>query len=88
MSKIQKRFIAGAVCPRCGEMDTIVMFKIDEQDVRECVSCDYTDKMEIDQETGLPPVNELDTRVNQVENAVREEDVQVIKFVPNLPDKK
>ena len=57
---IQKRFVAGAVCPRCAEMDKLVMFN-DAQDrqVRECVRCGYTDAM------GDNGPEELTTRVNQ-----------------------
>ena len=52
-----RRFIAGAVCPRCGEMDKIV---VDSQgDHRECVSCGYTDSRPSDR------LAELKTRVNQ-----------------------
>ncbi len=39
-----KRFIAGAVCPRCAEMDKIRMHTTDDdQQVRECVACGFTD---------------------------------------------
>ena len=57
---IQKRFVAGAVCPRCAEMDKLVMFN-DAQDrqVRECVRCGYTDAL------GDHGPEELTTRVNQ-----------------------
>ena len=85
MNQTIKRFIAGAVCPRCGDMDSIVMFKEAELDVRECVSCDYTDKMDFEAQEKL--TSELDTRVNQVDDAVREENVQVIKFMPNVQNK-
>lgn len=36
-----RRFIAGAVCPRCSAMDTIVVDR--ESDLRECVSCGFSD---------------------------------------------
>lgn len=36
-----RRFIAGAVCPRCSAMDTIVVDQ--ETDLRECVSCDFSE---------------------------------------------
>ncbi|MEM0955751.1 MAG: YheV family putative zinc ribbon protein [Pseudomonadota bacterium] len=52
-----RRFIAGAVCPRCGEMDKIVVDSSNDQ--RECVSCGYTDS----RPSGKP--EELRTRVNQ-----------------------
>lgn len=68
-----KRFIAGAVCPRCAEMDKIVMYTNDEGQFRECVACGYTDKQ------GEPEVAaaELDTRVNQRKN----EDDHTVKQV-------
>src|SRR5690606_27307346 len=38
-----KRFIAGAVCPRCAELDNITMFTTDPGDQsRECVARGYT----------------------------------------------
>ena len=42
----KKRFIAGAVCPRCGAMDKITMHEEGGVQVKECVACDYTDKMD------------------------------------------
>jgi uncharacterized protein len=41
--KRPRRFIAGAVCPKCAEMDKLVMFSNDDgEEVRECVACGYT----------------------------------------------
>lgn len=56
-----RRFIAGAVCPACNEMDKIVMYD-DElgQRIRECVRCGYQAALD---ENGNP--TELTTRVNQ-----------------------
>ena len=55
-----KRFIAGAVCPRCAEMDKLVMYTNEEgSQVRECVRCGYNDHM-----TDEGPAEELGTRVN------------------------
>ncbi len=59
MSSI-KRFIAGAVCPRCGELDKLTMYTSDAgEQVRDCVRCGYSDRM-----TDDGPVDELGTRVN------------------------
>lgn len=59
-----KRFIAGAVCPRCAEMDKIVMFTDDnDKQVRECVACGFTDALSEE-----PSVPELETRVNKRKN--------------------
>lgn len=61
-----RRFIAGAVCPKCSEMDKIVMYTNDaDEEVRECVSCGYsqtsTEQAEEDRQA-----NELATRVTPV----------------------
>ncbi len=58
----RRRFIAGAVCPRCGAMDKIVV-DLDD-DTRSCVACDFTEAR-----PKAPPaeqaVQELPTRVNR-----------------------
>lgn len=61
-----KRFIAGAVCPRCAEMDKIMMFTDDDgEQIRECVACGFTDAVS-DAEKPADP--ELETRVNKRDN--------------------
>ena len=52
-----RRFIAGAVCPRCGLMDKLVVDTRHER--RECVSCGYRDQRPTE------VVTELRTRVNR-----------------------
>ena len=43
-----KRFIAGAVCPSCGEMDTLRIFQSESgQQYRECVECHFSDELEV-----------------------------------------
>lgn len=70
-----KRFIAGAVCPRCAEMDKITMFTTDDGDqVRECVACGYTDALSEQEQPAAP---ELETRVNKLRN----EDDHTVKQV-------
>lgn len=39
--KKSRRFIAGAVCPECQQLDKIVTYKQDGEDIAECVSCGY-----------------------------------------------
>jgi hypothetical protein len=75
MTQSKKRFIAGAVCPKCSAMDRIVMYRIDDKDYRECVDCGFSDVMHFS-----PKTQELETRVNTPE-AVKEAQTQVIKFV-------
>jgi uncharacterized metal-binding protein (TIGR02443 family) len=54
----RRRFIAGAVCPRCGAMDKIVV-DLDD-DTRSCVACDFSEAR-----PQGPPPEELQTRVNR-----------------------
>lgn len=62
MSAGRKRFIAGAVCPKCGMLDRIVVFREEEKDLRECVSCGFRDELRL-QQAPAP----LSTRVQQME---------------------
>jgi len=73
-----KRFIAGAVCPRCGEMDRLVTYTNEEGTFKECVSCDFEEKQLVQVEQG-----EMETRVNQLseEESVDESPVQVVKIM-------
>ena len=71
-----KRFIAGAVCPRCGEMDRLVSFQEDGKTVRECVACDFTEALV----ANVSP-DELKTRVNQFEEPTEQEEVSVVKLL-------
>jgi len=41
------RFIAGAVCPQCREMDRIVLEEDDGVRQRRCVACGYSDAMAV-----------------------------------------
>jgi hypothetical protein len=71
----KRRFVAGAVCPRCSVMDKLVVYSEEGKDYRECVSCGYKDEMRF-----KPNSRELDTRVNQTEED--RQDVQVITILP------
>ena len=53
----RRRFIAGAVCPRCAAMDRIVVDL--DSDRRECVACGFSD------ERPTAPVQEPKTRVSR-----------------------
>jgi uncharacterized metal-binding protein (TIGR02443 family) len=55
----RRRFIAGAVCPRCGAMDKIVVDM--ETQTRECVSCDFSEAKPSDPKNQ----SELPTRVSR-----------------------
>ena len=73
--EIKKRFVAGAVCPRCGLMDKIVLYRVEDREYRECVSCDFKDEMRF-----KPSVRELETRVNKSEEEKAAE-TQVVKIL-------
>lgn len=56
---MKRRFIAGAQCPQCEQLDTIVMYDEGDARYRECVECGFKDKLE------ELKVEEVPTRVNQ-----------------------
>jgi uncharacterized protein len=74
-----KRFIAGAVCPRCGEQDKLTVDT--ETDLRECVKCDFSEKRP--QEGGSA---EIKTRVNRPAARRSETPAQVITLVDPSED--
>ena len=76
----KRRFIAGAVCPRCAVMDRIVMFEQDGTSYRECVSCGFKEKLVVEE-----GVKEIETRVSGERKP--EPEVQPIRFFPS-PSKK
>ncbi|MCF2949296.1 YheV family putative metal-binding protein [Paraglaciecola aquimarina] len=39
--KTKKRFVAGATCPQCKSLDTIMLFFENNVEKIECVKCDY-----------------------------------------------
>jgi len=82
---VTKRFIAGAVCPRCAAMDRIVTFSTDEGHFRECVSCDFSERLPDPEETAAATA-ELATRVNQAPRKPAP-DTQPLKFFKKPPKK-
>lgn len=82
-----KRFIAGAVCPRCNEMDKIRAWRDDEAEKqhRECVACGYQDEQSTNVQAQTP---ELATRVNQPHASAPQAEEMVINFIPNPGDTK
>lgn len=72
------RFIAGAVCPRCSEMDRILVYNDENgKDFRECVSCGFKQEQHIQ-----PQYREPETRVNTTEEE-RKAQEQVVKIIPS-----
>jgi len=80
----KKRFIAGAVCPRCGEMDKLVSYSNEQDTIKECVACGFEEKQAVQVE-----LDELGTRVNHLpEDDMSNQDgsVQVVQIM-DLPQK-
>ncbi|MBV35012.1 MAG: hypothetical protein CMP47_06075 [Rickettsiales bacterium] len=50
-----KRFVAGAKCPKCQQMDTTVCYYEDEIFVRECIECGFNEKISNDDEPASAP---------------------------------
>ena len=70
----RRRFIAGAVCPRCAEMDKIVVDL--DTDERECVACGFRE--------GRPVVatqEEVKTRVNRASARRVETPAEVVRLL-------
>ena len=58
---IKKRFIAGASCPACSQMDVVFTFEANKLKWRACALCDFEESIaELENNT-----HELPTRVNQ-----------------------
>jgi len=59
MIKRKKQFIAGAVCPECSEIDSLVLYQ-ESQDI-ECVSCGLKQSAS-QREEQLNTNNKIDSR--------------------------
>ena len=73
MSK--RRFIAGAVCPRCSAVDKIVVDL--ESDARECVACGFSENRPQDVATSV----EVPTRVSRAAARRVETSADVVRLV-------
>ncbi|MCE8026742.1 MULTISPECIES: YheV family putative zinc ribbon protein [Halomonadaceae] len=74
---VQKRFIAGAVCPRCAEMDKIRTWEQSGVRYRDCVNCDFFEQAPIEEETAA----ELETRVNREREEQRRNTIQTVRIL-------
>ncbi|MDR5902687.1 MULTISPECIES: YheV family putative zinc ribbon protein [Halomonas] len=73
----QKRFIAGAICPRCAEMDRIRSWEQNGIRYRECVSCDFFEQLPIEEQAAP----ELATRIDRTHREEPTEDFQTVKII-------
>lgn len=72
-----KRFIAGAVCQQCGQIDKLRAWQDAESKVmrRECVACGHQDVIALEEGP-----SEITTRVNYTD-PVFDEDVKPVRIV-------
>lgn len=88
MFKSNKRFIAGAVCPKCSEMDKLVMYaNEDGRETRECVACGYKDTMKSEAEMAEDAAQaaQINTRVTPEGKPLRDDGEQAIKIFDAMP---
>ena len=83
---LKRRFIAGAVCPKCAGMDKIVMYDTDDgHRFRECVSCGFKEPFDDQKARNDHAEDELKTRVNQPrvgeQTLAHEVEVQAVKLI-------
>jgi len=43
VNKIKKRFVAGATCPKCRALDTIMLYFENNVEKLQCVECNYSE---------------------------------------------
>ncbi|MDK2778245.1 MAG: YheV family putative metal-binding protein [Pseudomonadota bacterium] len=85
--KRPRRFIAGAVCPKCSEMDKTVMYTNDNGDeVRECVSCGFI-QTSSEQAAEDAAAQELATRVTPEGKAVFDDGEQPLRILGGSDNK-
>jgi uncharacterized metal-binding protein (TIGR02443 family) len=76
----RRRFIAGAVCPRCSAMDKIVVDL--DTDARECVACDFSEGRP---QSGLP-ISEPATRVSRASARLMDAPAETVTLIdPGTP---
>ncbi len=83
---MKKRFIAGAVCPRCSAMDRIMMFETEDGTFRECVDCGFADKQPEEPDPGAAELQTRVTPTGEPEPPKKDDNPQPIRFVPSGSD--
>ncbi|GGY09904.1 hypothetical protein GCM10007160_41470 [Litchfieldella qijiaojingensis] len=74
---ITKRFIAGAICPRCAAMDRIRTWEQNGIRYRDCVNCDFFEQLPIEDEAAP----EIETRVNRPRQEQKGDELQTVKIL-------
>lgn len=88
VSSSRRRFIAGAVCPRCALMDKIVVDL--DTDQRECVACGFSEARPADAGRSTSSgAGELSTRVSRPAARRVETPAEPVKLMdPRTPSKR
>lgn len=71
----RKRFIAGAICPRCSNMDSIYVYQQDGDEYRACSDCDFEEKADF--------TNARANNAVEKELPTRDVDIQTVKIIGN-----
>ena len=75
----RRRFIAGAVCPRCSAMDKIIVDL--DTDARECVSCGFSEpRPRADTQVAEPPTRVSRAAARRIETPT--EAVRILDLPP------
>lgn len=78
-----RRFIAGAVCPRCSQMDKIVVDL--ETDARHCISCGFSEARPAADQSA--PISDVPTRVNRAAARRVETPSEAVRLIdPEKPE--
>ena len=70
-----RRFLAGAICPRCEAVDRIQVYAEGDRDFRECVACGFKDEMHFP-----GAAREIPTRVQPDKSGGEEQAVKILAF--------
>lgn len=75
-----KRFVAGAICPKCAQLDVIQSWQTATHQEQECIECGHTASMPLAADELVANQQELPTRVNQTPVDPKDE-IQVVKIM-------
>lgn len=71
MTMLTKRFIAGAVCPKCQLMDKLVVYREEEIEFCECVRCGHKQQQEAEPKPVVAKVGKKEQIIQVIRNKAR-----------------
>ena len=75
-----KRFIAGAQCPSCKQVDKVYTYELEDKTYRACTRCDFQEELRFSDTR-----SELSTRVNR-SSVERDNETQAVRIMdPSQP---